>query len=110
MDYSFVLMSGNDVNTGGDSGGSGQEQTVEIKDLYFAGKTGNYYHTGDILNADSQTVFSTWNTSELGLVRVSGRWRITGELTTVYGGQYLPGFGSGSGGGVVYKAQCTKVS
>lgn len=107
MDYSFVLMSGNDVNTGGGSGG-GQEQTVEIKNLYFKGITGNYYNTGDVLNADSQIVYATWSQSSGGSNRVSGRWTITGELETVYGGVSLNGFENG--GGVVYKAQCTKVS
>lgn len=109
MDYSFVLMSGNDVNTGGGSDG-GQEQTVEIKNLYFKGITGNYYHTGDVLNADSQIVYDSWSPSAVTLDsnRVSGRWTITGELETVYGGVSLNGFENG--GGVVYKAQCTKVS
>ena len=107
MDYSCVLKSDNYVNTGGGSGG-GQEQTVEIKNLYFKGITGNYYHTGDVLNADSQIVYATWSQSAGGSNRVSGRWTITGELETVYGGVSLLGFENG--GGVVYKAQCTKVS
>lgn len=62
MDYSFVLMSDNDVNTGGNSGGNDSpSQTVEIKTLYFKGQTGNYYHVGDVINADSQIVYSTWS-------------------------------------------------
>lgn len=106
MDCLFVSMSGNDVNTGGSGGG--QEQTVEVKDLYFTGKTLNYYHTGGVLNADSQIVYATWSQSAGGSNRVSGNWTITGEPQSVYGGPSLPGFGTG--GGVVYKAQCTKVS
>ena len=102
-----VQKSGNNVNTGGDSGG-GQEQTVEIKDLYFKGQTLNDYHTGGVLNADSQIVYATWSQSAGGSNRVSGRWTITGKLESVYGGPSLSGFGTG--GGVVYKAQCTKVS
>ena len=107
MDCSCVLMSGNDVNTGGGSGG-GQEQTVEIKDLYFKGITLNYYHTGDVLNADSQIVYATWSQTGGGRDRVYGKWTITGNLDIVYGGVSLPGFENG--GGNVYKAQCTKVS
>ena len=107
MDYSFVLTSGNDVNTGG--GSSGQEQTVEIKNLYFKGQTGgNYYHVGDVINADSQIVYATWSQTGGGRDRVSGRWTITGKLESAYGGPSLSGFENG--GGVVYKAQCTKVS